>query len=202
MQTQKFLRFATRVVDAVRLYSLYLVRLLFGRAVITMNFHRLSQLGTTANVLRVLGARVGNNTHIYADIRVYNGTRRGCENLTIGSNVYIGPECLFDLTGAIEIEDNVSVSARVTFITHLDVGSGVLKQSVPREEGGIAVRRGAWVGVNSTILANVTIGENAMVGAMSLVNKDIPEWSLALGIPCKVVRRLREGNDCSQLACG
>jgi acetyltransferase-like isoleucine patch superfamily enzyme len=102
--------------------------------------------------------------------------------------VYIGPRCVFDLTSKITIEDDAAISAQVSFVTHLDVGNQPLKQKVPRIEGTITVKRGAWIGVNSTILQNVEIGEFAMVGAMSLVNKKIPPEVVAFGIPCQVRR--------------
>lgn len=155
-----------------------------------MNFRLFSQLVSTTNVLRMLGATVGNNCHIASDICVYNLEKWSCKNLTIGSNVYIGPRCLFDLTSKITIENDASISAQVSFITHLDVGNQPLKRKVPRKEGQIKVKTGAWVGVNSTILHGVTIGEYAMVGAMSLVNKEIPGLCVAVGMPCKVIRTL------------
>ena len=154
-----------------------------------MNFRILSQLASANSVLRVLGASVGKCTHIPADICVYNLDHNSCHKLKIGSNVYIGPRCLFDLTSSIVIEDDVAISAQVSFITHLDVGNQPLKQRISRREGPILVKRGAWVGVNTTILDNVIIGEFAAVGAMSLVNKGIPECSIAYGVPCKAVRR-------------
>lgn len=174
------------------LYQLYFVRAVFGKAFIKMNFRFWSQLASTCSVLRVLGATVGTNTHIYSDICVYNMDGYSCRNLSIGSNVYIGPRCLFDLTSKITIEGDVSISAQVSFITHLDVGNQPLKKKVPRKEGPIIVNKGAWVGVNSTVLHGVTIGEYAMVGAMSLVNKPIPANSLACGNPCIVIRALEE----------
>ena len=167
---------------------LRLIRLICGKAVIKANLRIFSQLTSTCEVLKVLGATVGENTHIYSDICVYNMKDWNCSNLKIGSNVYIGPRCTFDLTSQITIEDDVAISAQVTFVTHLDVGNQPLKQKVPRTEGAIIVRRGAWVGVNTTILQNVEIGEFAMVGAMSLVNKTIPSEVVAFGIPCKVMR--------------
>ena len=166
------------------------LRLLFGKSFIKMNFQRLSQLTTASEVLRVLGATVGNRTHIHSDICIYNLKNWSCQNLSIGSNVYVGPRCIFDVTSGITIEDDASISAQVAFITHLDVGDQPLKRVVPRREGPITVRRGAWVGVNTTLLHNITIGEFAMVGAMSLVTKDVPEGCVAVGIPCKVIRRM------------
>jgi acetyltransferase-like isoleucine patch superfamily enzyme len=171
---------------------LYCLRTLFGRGLIKMYFRFWSQLASTRRVLKVLGANVGANTHIHSDICLYNLDAYSCIKLNIGSNVYIGPRCLFDLTSKITIEDDVSISAQVSFITHLDVGNQPLKQKVPRKEGPIVIHKGAWVGVNSTILHGVMIGEYAMVGAMSLVNKAIPANSLACGNPCKTIRMLNE----------
>ena len=165
----------------------HLLQALLGRSFIKMNFRILSQLTSGSDVLRALGATVGERTHIYSDICVYNLDNYGCENLRIGSNVYVGPRCLFDLTSPITIEDEVSVSAQVSFITHLDVGSGPLKQKVPRKQGPIVVKRGAWLGVNTTVLHEVTIGENAMIGAMTLVNKEVPANMVAVGIPCRLL---------------
>jgi len=154
-----------------------------------MNFQRFAQLATAPNVLRCLGASVGAATHIHSDICVYNLPSGGCENLRIGSNVYIGPRCVFDLTATIAIDDDASISAQVTFITHLDVGDQPLRRTVPRREGAIQIGRGAWIGVNTTILHGVRVEEFAMIGAMSLVNRTIPARCVAVGIPARVIRR-------------
>lgn len=171
------------------------IRLLLGKAVIKANFRILAQLTSASKVLRVLGATIGENTHIYSDICIFNMKDWSCSNLQIGSNAYIGPRCMFDLTSKITIEDDAAISAQVTFVTHLDVGNQPLKQNAPRIEGVIAVRRGAWIGVNSTILQNVEIGEFAMIGAMSLVNKNIPAEVVAFGVPCRVIRHICEKNE-------
>lgn len=160
-----------------------------GPAVIKMNFHLLSQLISASEVLRILGATVGERTHIPADLCIYNLDRWSCHNLRIGSNVYIGPRCIFDLTAPIAIADDVAISAQVSLITHLDVGNQPLKQVCPRREGPIRIDRGAWIGAGTTVLHDVTVGEFAMVGAMSLVNRPIPDRCVAYGIPCRAVRR-------------
>ena len=170
-------------------WVLYLIRFVFGKSFIKMNFTFLSKLVSAANVLRILGATVGSGARISSDIRVYNFDGRFCRNLTIGANVFIGPGCLFDLNSKVTIEDDVSVGPQVAFITHLDVGRQPLQSLIPKREGDITVRRGAWIGVNTTVLHGVTIGEFAMVGAMSLVNRDIPQKTLSVGIPCRLVRQ-------------
>lgn len=151
-------------------------------------FRLLSQLTSAPDVLRQLGARVGNQCHIPSSILVYNAPRASLQNLTIGSQVYVGPRALLDLTAPITLEDCVTVSAQVSFITHIDTGYTHTKRLYPRKEGPITLRQGCWIGVNSTILHNVTIGEDVMIGAMSLVTESIPSGKIAFGIPCKVKR--------------
>src|SRR5438309_9805575 len=142
--------FLRRLLQRLMLLLVHFCRFVFGKAFIKMNFRILSQLVSASNVLRTLGATVGKGTHIYSDICIYNMDNWDCSNLNIGSNVYIGPRCLFDLTSKVTIEDDVSISAQVSFITHLDVGNQPLKEKVPREEGAVTVKRGAWIGVNTT----------------------------------------------------
>jgi len=155
-----------------------------------MQFRLFSQLVSACNVLRILGATVGPRTSIASDICIQNAINRRCNNLSIGANVYIGPRCLFDLASKIIIEDDVVVSAQVSFVTHADVDNRPLRRIFPRREGPIIVQKGAWLGVNTTVLHGVTIGGCAMIGAMSLVSKDVPPNSLSVGIPCKVIKWL------------
>ncbi|MCX5636184.1 MAG: DUF2334 domain-containing protein [Planctomycetota bacterium] len=179
------------IVRQLLLWQLYCIHFVFGRSLILMQFRLFSELVSAANVLRILGATVGPKTSIASDICIWRANYRGCSNLSIGANVYIGPRCLFDLTSKITIEDDVGISAQVSFVTHADVGSNKpLMHIFPRREGPITVQKGAWLGVNTTVLHGVTIGRCAMIGAMSLVNKDVPPNSLSVGIPCKVIKWL------------
>lgn len=179
-----------RFFQAIIRQLVLMLRLLLGRAFIKMNFQLLSQLISAGEILRILGAEVGEKTHIPSDLCLYNLHEWSCRNLRIGSNVYVGPRCVFDLTEQIVIENDVAISANVSLITHMDVGNQPLKQVFPRREGAIRLRRGAWIGVGCTVLHGVTIGEHSMIGAMSLVNRSLPDLHLAFGIPCKVVRPL------------
>jgi acetyltransferase-like isoleucine patch superfamily enzyme len=105
---------------------------------------------------------------------------------------------LFDILSKITVEDDVSIAAQVSFITHLDVGNTPLRHRFPPKEGPIIVQKGAYLGCNTTVLHGITIGKYALIGAMSLVNKDVPPNSLSFGIPCKVVRRFEELPEASQ----
>jgi acetyltransferase-like isoleucine patch superfamily enzyme len=125
---------------------------------------------------------------------IQNADRGSCANLTIGNHVYIGPLCLFDLSSCVEIRDKSAISANAKFVTHSDVGHGVLCKIYPRKEGPICIQEGSWVGVGAVVLHCVKVGPMSVVGAMSFVNKDIPERSLAFRIPAKTIKKLLYSN--------
>lgn len=104
----------------------------------------------------------------------------------IGKNVFIGMRCYLDdvKPELLTIEDDCIISYGVFFSIH---GA---KQKI----GGtpIIIKKGAYIGMRSTIVSGkngVTIGENAIIGAASLVNKDIPAGVTAVGVPCRVLEK-------------
>jgi acetyltransferase-like isoleucine patch superfamily enzyme len=169
---------------------LYGVRFILGRRYVLYRLYGYSYLIGAAEVLKILGAVVGERTRIDPSIRIQNAIDGKCTNLQIGNHVYIGPGCLFDLASSIKIEDEAALSAQVSLVTHADVADRPLAVYFPRKEGPIVIGRGSWIGVNTTILHGVTVGQCSMVGAMSLVNRDIPDKVVAYGIPCRVVKSL------------
>ena len=100
----------------------------------------------------------------------------------IGKNVFIGMRCyLDDLEPQMcTIEDNVIISYGVFFACH-----GRNQQHTP-----ITIKEGAYIGMRSTILSGkngIVIGENAVIGACTLVNKSIPAGATAVGVPCRTL---------------
>lgn len=107
----------------------------------------------------------------------------------IGKNVFIGMRCyLDDLEPKLfTVEDNVTISYGVFFACH-----GRNQEHTP-----ITIKKGAYIGMRSTVLSGkngITVGENAVVGACSLVNKDIPAGVTAVGVPCKVIKTGEEND--------
>lgn len=101
----------------------------------------------------------------------------------IGKNVFIGMRCYLDdlEPHMLTIEDNVTISYGVFFACH-----GYGQQHMP-----ITIKKGAYVGMRSSLISGktgVTIGENAVVGACTLVNKDIPSGATAVGVPCRIIK--------------
>ena len=118
---------------------------------------------------------------------------------TIGENVNLLSvrHCSLDERRApfIRIGSNVTICAGVTLLAH-DYSWSVLKEAfneiVPSGGGEVSIGNNVFLGVNSTILRNVHIGNNCIIGACSLVSHDIPDNSVAAGNPAKVIMRLED----------
>jgi len=111
----------------------------------------------------------------------------------IGKNVFIGPGCFLEESrpDLITIEDNVSLAPHVKVITHDSSYHGI-EPRIPIIRGRVIIKRGAFVGTGSIILPGVTIGERSIIGAGSVVTKDIPPNSIAVGIPARVIKKVDE----------
>ena len=106
--------------------------------------------------------------------------------VTIGKNVVVMNGCLMMSAGTITIDDNVQIAANVQLISN---------NHDPYERNVITCKpvhicKGAWVGAGSTILPGVTVGKYAIVGAASVVTKDVPDYAVAVGNPAKVIKYL------------
>lgn len=121
----------------------------------------------------------------------FNGPRirmNRSRGVTIGKNVYIGQHCVLDnaYPEYIYIEDNVSLAGGVTVIAHANPYKH-FENVVASEVAPIVIKEGAWIADGVIILKGVTIGKNAIVSAGSVVDKDVPDYSMAKGNPMKIV---------------
>lgn len=141
--------------------------------------------------LILLGAKVGKDVVINR-IRFFNYDRKGFKGLKIGNKVFIGDECLLDLAESIELGDHVTLAERVTILTHINVGykDHPLQKKFKSKTEPIHIHRGCFVGACSTLLAGVHIGEESLVGAGSLVNKDVPSHSAVAGVPAQKIKEI------------
>lgn len=106
----------------------------------------------------------------------------------IGKNVFINFDCVFLDLGGITIEDNVLLAPRVSLLTEGHPISPEERHSlVPKP---IHIKKNAWIGANVTILQGVTIGENSVVAAGSVVSKDVPDNVIVGGIPAKIIKTI------------
>lgn len=121
--------------------------------------------------------------------------------ISLGKNVVLRPGCKLFADphsggghGEIIIEDNVLIGSDVHFYVSnhafLDTSKDIIAQGHEPPKS-IVVRRGAWIGAGATILPGVTIGKNSVVGAGSVVTKDIDDFCVAVGSPARVIRRIQ-----------
>ena len=111
-------------------------------------------------------------------------------HISIGDGCYINFNCNFVDDGQITIGERVMFGPAVTIAT---VGHPINpKMREYMYTDPVTIGNDCWIGGNVTICPGVTIGDNTVIGAGSVVTKDIPDWSIAAGNPCKVIRRITE----------
>ena len=123
-------------------------------------------------------AVIGSNCNINCHVFIENNVKIG-NFVTIKSGVYIWD--------GVEIEDNVFIGPNVTFTNDKYPQS----KKYPDYFQKILIKKGASIGASSTILGDITFGENSLIGAGSLVTKNIPDNELWIGAPAKFVRKLK-----------
>jgi len=159
-------------------------------------------------------AVIRSGTIIYADVEIGDDFKTGHsvvirEKTKIGNRVVVGSNTVID--GNVEIGDFVKIETNVYIPTHVKIGSHVFigpsavltNDKYPQrirddyEPIGPTLEDSVTIGANAIILPAVRVGEGSMVGAGSVVTKDVPPWSLATGVPARsepLPERLREKN--------
>jgi acetyltransferase-like isoleucine patch superfamily enzyme len=135
--------------------------------------------------VNLYGCEVGDNTKIGAFVEIQKNAKVG-RNCKISSHSFV--------CEGVTIEDNVFVGHGVVFINDLfpraTTTEGELQTKKDWRVEPTLVKKGASIGSGATILANVVIGENAMVGAGSVVTRDVPDNAVVAGNPAKVLRTI------------
>lgn len=112
---------------------------------------------------------------------------------SIGGNVFIGEDLIISdelHDKNVIIEDRVSIAPRVTLVTSSAPNLSRMRPYVKVVNGKIRVKKDAWIGAGAIILPNVTIGEGAVVGAGAVVTKDVPAYTVVVGVPAKEIKKL------------
>lgn len=137
--------------------------------------------------------KIGKNTKIWHFCHILKNTVIG-ENVTIGQNVMIGPDV--KVGNNCKIQNNVSIYKGVELEDDVFCGPSCVFTNVynPRafierknEFRKTLVKKGATIGANATIVCGVTIGKYAFIGAGAVVTKDVPDYSLVVGVPAKQI---------------
>jgi acetyltransferase-like isoleucine patch superfamily enzyme len=108
-------------------------------------------------------------------------------DVKVGRNTWIGPGCILDGSGGgLEIGDWCSISAGAQIYTHHTVNRSTSLGAEPVEYAPTKIGSGVYIGPNAIIQMGVTIGDKAIVGANSLINRDIPARAKAFGSPARI----------------
>lgn len=144
------------------------------------------------NALSRHGITMGNNVTIKRNTIIEcTGVLRDLgEGLVIGNNVGIAQGCFIQVRGKVEIGSNIMFGPNVSiFSENHQISSRdklLIDQATKRE--GVRIEDDVWIGTRSIILDGVTVGRGSVVGAGSIVTKDIPPYSIVAGAPAKVIR--------------
>ncbi len=145
---------------------------------------RLGENVKLASFVNLYGCFVGDNTRIGAFVEVQ-------KNSSIGSNCKVSSHTF--ICEGVTIEDNVFIGHNVTFVNdkypRATNGRGALQTEDDWMVEPTVVKKGASIGSGTTILCNVVIGENSIIGAGSTVTKDVPPGSIVAGNPAKLIRK-------------
>ena len=115
------------------------------------------------------------------------------KNIKVGKNVFINACCKFQDQGGIEIGNGVLIGHNVTLATlNHDERPDYRQNIYPKP---IKIGNNVWIGSNATILQGVTIGDGAIIGANAVVTRDVPENTVAAGVPAKIIRKIEVENE-------
>jgi acetyltransferase-like isoleucine patch superfamily enzyme len=138
--------------------------------------------------INLYGCEIGNETKIGAFVEVQKNARVG-NRCKISSHTFI--------CEGVTIEDNVFIGHGVTFINdrypRATNSTGALQTEIDWRVEPTLIRNGASIGSGATILSNIEIGENAIIGAGSVVTRDVPANAIVAGNPARLLRDVESG---------
>jgi acetyltransferase-like isoleucine patch superfamily enzyme len=147
------------------------------------------KLGANVKLSRFInlyGCEIGDETKVGAFVEIQKNARVG-KRCKISSHTFI--------CEGVVIEDQVFIGHGVTFTNdtypRATTGNGALQTEADWKVESTVIRKGASIGSGATILSNISVGENAIVGAGSVVTKDVPPNAIVAGNPAKILRYIQ-----------
>ncbi|MBI3346618.1 MAG: N-acetyltransferase [Burkholderiales bacterium] len=139
------------------------------------------------------GAQLGDDCRVWHFVHISAGARIGA-GCSFGQNVYVGNDVL--IGDNVKIQNNVSVYDAVTLEDDVFCGPSMVFTNVYNPRSAVTrkdeyrrtlVRQGATLGANSTIVCGTTVGRYAFVGAGAVINRDVPDFALMVGVPARQI---------------
>jgi acetyltransferase-like isoleucine patch superfamily enzyme len=130
----------------------------------------------------------GEGSNIYESAYVY-GT------VSVGPDTWIGPHVLLDGTGGLTIGQGCNISAGAQIYTHDTVRRALSEGAADIDRAPVSIGAACHVGPQAVISKGVTVGDHSVIGACSFVNRDIPAFTVAVGVPCRPIGRVEVGED-------
>jgi len=164
-------------------------RLIFGHYGRNVYIHPGSRIVRPQFISIGDNVRIGRSTNIFT-----HPERRDSKEiiLRIEDDVHIGNYNIIGVRKSVILEENVMLGPWVIIVDHShqyeDVEIPIKSQAIT-EGGPVRLEKDCWVGANVFIFPNVKIGRHAVIGAHSVVNRDIPPYSVAVGSPARVIKR-------------
>lgn len=139
------------------------------------------------------GASLGENTRVWHFAHVCGGARIGA-GCSLGQNVFVSNDVV--IGNNVKIQNNVSVYDAVTIEDDVFCGPSMVFTNVYNPRSAVTrkdeyrktlIRRGATLGANSTIVCGTVVGQYAFVGAGAVINRDVPDFALMVGVPARQI---------------
>lgn len=139
------------------------------------------------------GAILGDGTRVWHWVHVCGGARIG-DRCSLGQNVFVGNDVV--IGNNVKVQNNVSIYDAVTLEDGVFCGPSMVFTNVYNPRSAVTrkdeyrktlIGRGATLGANSTIVCGVTVGQYAFVGAGAVINRDVPDFALMVGVPARQI---------------
>lgn len=148
---------------------------------------RPSQRAEQTDLLKQILGQIGQQVYVNAPFWCDYGY-----NTFVGNHFFANHNCQIQDGAKVTFGDYVFVAPNCTFCTAEHALDAEQRNEGLEAALPITIGNNVWIGAGTTILGGVTIGNNSVIGAGSVVTKDIPEGVIAVGVPCKVLRKITE----------
>ncbi|KGQ53367.1 DapH/DapD/GlmU-related protein [Gallibacterium anatis] len=161
-------------------------------SIVAENAHNVAKLNAQVQAAqqracleKVIGASV--DPSVQVNLPFYTDFGR---HIRLGKRVFINSGVMFTDLGGITIEDDVLIGPRANLISVNHPSDPALRRGLLLQP--VTLKKNCWIGTNATVLPGVTVGENAIVAAGAVVNRDVPANSIVAGVPAKVIKTIHQ----------